>query len=98
MSSNTNDLQGVLFFDAETSIHNKGNPFDPRNFAVSYVVNIGNSTVFKYYKDPDFTSYINNCIKSCNLIIAFNGKFDIHWLRNLGIVLPDRVKIWDCQL
>ena len=91
-------MDNVLFFDAETSIHNKGNPFDPRNFLVSYVTIIHNQCNFKYYTDPDFRSYLQREISRCYAICGFNIKFDLHWLRNLGIVLPTHVKIWDCQL
>lgn len=85
--------------DFETSIKNKGHPFTPGNIAVSYSVKVDNGqTVFKYFTDPDFVSYLRAIIKKTTLIIGFNFKFDLHWLNNLGIQLPRNCKIWDCQL
>lgn len=91
-------MNDILVFDAETSIHNKGNPFDPRNFMVSYAYCWNNSINFKYYTDPDFRCAILDALELCNCIIGFNIKFDIHWLNNMGIILPMHVKIWDCQI
>lgn len=98
MSSNT--VENVLVFDAETSTHNKGHPFDPRNFLVSYsTLTYESSPTFKYYLDPDFTSYGSVCVDQSNALVGFNIKFDLHWLRNLYNQCDlAKVKIWDCQL
>lgn len=88
-----------LACDFETTIFNKGNFADKRNWAVSYVVSGTNiPTTFKYYSDPDFISFIKKLICEVDIFVAFQAKFDIHWLRNIGIVIPDNVKIWDLQL
>lgn len=92
------DSDSILVFDLETSIFNTGNPFNPRNFVVSYAYHCNNSIHFKYYTDPDFGSSILECLGSCSILIGFNIKFDIHWLTNMGISVPDHVKIWDCQI
>lgn len=94
----TNFLNDVLVFDLETSIFNTGNPFDPRNFVVSYAYHWNNSINFKYYTDPDFRSSILECLGSCSILVGFNIKFDIHWLTNMGVNIPEHVKIWDCQI
>lgn len=91
-------LENILFVDCETSTYSKGNPFDPRNFLVSYVTILNNSVSFKYYTDPDFRSTIHELIRLCSMVCGFNVKFDIHWLSRLGIDVPANVKIWDCQL
>jgi DNA polymerase I-like protein with 3'-5' exonuclease and polymerase domains len=97
-----NNYENLLVFDFETSIFNKGHPFDPRNFAVSYALIFNNKCDFKYYTDPDFNRWIRDRIHwlaECDgTIINFNIKFDIHWLRNIGIIVPSNVKIWDCQI
>ncbi len=92
------DSDSILVFDLETSTFNTGNPFDPRNFGVSYAYHWNNSINFKYYNDPDFRSSILECLGSCNILVGFNIKFDIHWLTNMGINIPSHVKIWDCQI
>lgn len=98
MSSNT--VENVLVFDVETSTHNKGHPFDPRNFLVSYASLANESNPdFKYYLDPDFQYYIGCCLDGARALVGFNIKFDLHWIYNL-LDNPDlsRVKVWDCQL
>lgn len=92
------DSDSLLCFDFETSIYNKGHPFDQRNFAVSYATIFHDKCSFKYYTDPDFRDHIRSSIQRCSIVIGFNVKFDIHWLRNLGIGIPPNVKIWDCQI
>ncbi len=32
-----------------------------------------------------------------SLVIGFNIKFDLHWLRRLGVSVSD-LRIWDCQI
>jgi hypothetical protein len=91
-------MDSILFLDGETSIYNKGNPFDPRNFLVSYVTIFHNKCSFNYYTDAGFKQCIKHQLSSCDVICGFNIKFDIHWFRNLGIVVPAHVKIWDLQL
>lgn len=91
-------MDNILFLDGETSIYNNGNPFDPRNFLVSYVTILNDKCDFKYYTDPDFRNYATQQLVSCDILCGFNAKFDVHWLRNIGVVIPDHVKIWDLQL
>jgi DNA polymerase I-like protein with 3'-5' exonuclease and polymerase domains len=88
-----------LFLDVETTTFNKGHPFDPRNFLVSFVVRLGaNPPVFGYYTDPNFIQLLSANLRDATTVVGFNIKFDLHWLRNVGIVLPRSCRIWDCQL
>jgi DNA polymerase I-like protein with 3'-5' exonuclease and polymerase domains len=93
----------LLTFDFETTTHNKGHPFDARNTAVSYATleTIGDesNSSFRYYLDPDFSSNLSDCVDDASVLVGFNIKFDLHWLRNLsGECDLSRVKVWDCQL
>lgn len=46
---------------------------------------------------PDhMTSYLQELLDDA-LVIGFNIKFDLHWLRRLGFNVS-RLKIWDCQI
>lgn len=92
------ESNNVLFFDVETTIFNKGHPFDPRNFLVSYAYTFEHDIVFRYYTDPDFIYQIQRAINSADCVCGFNIKFDIHWLTCIGVIIPLHVKIWDCQL
>lgn len=86
-----------IFLDVETTTHNKGHPFDPRNKLVSYVVDDSKGPVFKYFTDPDFGKRIVVGVWSNRpTIVGFNAKFDLHWLGNR--IDLDEVDIWDCQL
>ena len=89
-----------LFFDVETTTKNKGHPFDPDNFMVSYSTLVDQSDPdFRYYLDADFASAIDNCVGNATDLVGFNIKFDLHWLANrFPNVLFQHAKIWDCQL
>ena len=85
--------------DFETSIHNRGHVYDPRNFAVSYAVYFETGeVVFKRFNDPDFVSYLRGVVNRLSEYINFQCKFDISWMRRLGVELPSSCKVWDCQL
>jgi DNA polymerase I-like protein with 3'-5' exonuclease and polymerase domains len=88
-----------LVFDVETSIHNKGHPFDPRNILVSYAARLGNlPTAFHYYRSPDFISALRDYLARATELVVFNGKFDLHWVQRCGIVLDSSIRVWDCSL
>lgn len=98
-NSTLNELiDEILFLDVETTTFNKGHPFDPRNKLVSYVYYIDGITGFRHYTDPDFRSTILELVRSNSILCGFNIKFDLHWLRNLGVIPYPDVKVWDLQL
>lgn len=89
----------IVVLDVETTTFNRGHPFDPRNFLVSYSIKVNNDPVnFKYYNDPDFSVYLHRIIEDATQVAGFNIKFDLHWLTNLGVVLQPGCQVWDCQL
>lgn len=89
-----------LFLDTETTTRNKGNPHDPENALVSYAGLLpGAKPVFAYYTDPSFISTIRSHLDDATIVVGFNVKFDLHWLRRYN--LWDRLKtkrIFDLQL
>lgn len=87
----------LTVFDVETTIHNKGNPFDPSNFLVSYsYCHEDGITHFKYYTDPDFIPHLVLLCSQTTLMVGFNIKFDLHWCRRYGIIYTGDT--WDCQI
>lgn len=89
----------ILTFDFETTVKNRGHPFTPSNFAVSYSVKVNNEpTTFHYYTDPDFITVLRDRVHACDLLVGFNVKFDIHWLARLGIWLRPTTRVFDCSL
>jgi DNA polymerase I-like protein with 3'-5' exonuclease and polymerase domains len=92
----------TLVLDFETSIYNNGNAFDSRNFAVTYSFYRPDATYLKKwhgrYDDLDFKIFLKEAVSDSTLFVGCNAKFDLHWLRNLGITLPNKCRVWDVQL
>lgn len=82
----------MITLDVETTINNKGNPFDSRNLLVS-VVALVNGNYQSWFRE---WSGLEELVKSSSGIIGFNIKFDLHWLRNVGVDFS-HCEIWDCQ-
>lgn len=91
-----------LILDVETTISNKGNPFDESN-KLCYVGTYDGMAYdlhnIEYDSEP-YGSHLTNVqttVDACDLIIGFNIKFDLHWIRRYGISFSNK-RIWDCQL
>lgn len=92
-------MADVLTFDSETSIHSKGNAFDPRNIIVSLHTKVNDATTeCKFYDEPDFTTPLRTALATAKLLVGCNVKFDCHWITNLCIQLPSGIRIWDVML
>src|ERR1700722_14935156 len=91
----------VLVLDVETTISNKGNPFDHSN-SLCYIGTL-RDTMGVYDVCHELISIglhteIASIFRTGNTLwIGFNIKFDLHWLRKFGIELAG-VTVWDCQL
>jgi DNA polymerase I-like protein with 3'-5' exonuclease and polymerase domains len=91
-----------LVLDVETTISNKGNPFDETN-RLCYVGLLTEATsvlhAIEYSSEPYGSNLlsIQSSINDCELLIGFNIKFDLHWIRRYGITFSTK-RIWDCQL
>ena len=90
-----------LILDVETTISNKGNPFDETN-KLCYVGLLDTSpSIFSIeYDDQPYRSHlekIQSKIDEAEILVGFNIKFDLHWLRKYGINFVGK-RIWDCQL
>lgn len=87
-------LKTPVVLDVETTVSNKGNPFDVTNKLVTIQVKLGD-TPTKVFFEEDFAGALPY-LQEASLVIAVNAKFDLHWVRKeLGFV-PD--KVWCCQL
>lgn len=84
----------VTALDTEITTWNKGSPFDPRNFMVCYSFADGDVSGAERWPNPEGLA---KHIKDADLIVTFNGKFDLQWFHKLGFEY-DPTKIWDCQL
>lgn len=87
-----------LVFDFECLTHNNGNPFDSRGRAVCIGLRTEGRTEVIYFPcSVEDMLYIQGYVDNASLLVAFNAKFDLHWLRKIGINFADKA-IWDCQI
>jgi DNA polymerase I-like protein with 3'-5' exonuclease and polymerase domains len=90
-----------LVIDVETTISNKGNPFDETN-KLCYI-GLLNSSSHIYnieYDDEPYGNKLNEVqkeIDNSEILVGFNIKFDLHWIRKYRLNFMDK-RIWDCQL
>ncbi len=91
--------------EASGAKRNKANPFDPRNKLVTagIIVDGGDYTGLVVDRDGqpygDKVQYLRRSFDDCETIIAFNAKYDIHWLRRYGVLSRENIrKVWCCQL
>lgn len=85
----------LLFLDCETTTYNNGNPFDERNFLVCVGYDNGTKKGCWYAGDPD--SEFRQVLADATTIVAFNAKFDLHWLRRGSCDFTGK-RIFCCQV
>jgi DNA polymerase I-like protein with 3'-5' exonuclease and polymerase domains len=89
----------ILTIDGETKTINKGNPFTASGKLISYSVKVEDKPAsFNYYTQLDFLNELRAYMQQAKMIVGFNVKFDFNWFRRYGIVPPDRIRVWDCQI
>lgn len=95
-----------LILDVETTgatDGTKGNPFSEHN-RLCYVGIFCDGNAYlhniEYDNDPygDTMDEIRSLLLANDIIIGFNVKFDLNWLRTYGIKEYRTKRIWDCQL
>jgi DNA polymerase-1 len=94
----------ILTLDGEASgaVRNKGHPFDPRNKLVSFGV-YDDDGYLGSIVDRDGNPYgdilraFNKRLDRSELLVGFNIKYDLHWMRRYGLSFEGK-KVWDCQI
>ena len=91
-----------LVLDVETTISNKGNPFDQSNKLMMVgLLNDKEVGVYdiEYSVDPykELLDNIQLAVDAADVLVGFNIKFDLHWLKRYGIDFSKK-RVWDCQL
>lgn len=85
----------ILFVDTEVTTWNNGNPFDERNFLVCIGFDSDDGRRGILFAGEERSTF--ECLlREATLVVFFNAKFDLHWLRKCGYELPKR--IWCCQV
>jgi DNA polymerase I-like protein with 3'-5' exonuclease and polymerase domains len=51
-----------------------------------------------YFTDIEYEKLLRVGIGKATLLVGFNIKYDLHWARRHGVLPPDGVRIWDCQI
>ena len=84
----------ILVLDTENTTWSDGSPFDQRNFnvCISYATDTGAAGVV--FRDDGYGP-IQELLNKCSLLVNFNLKYDLHWLRKVGLVYTGR--LWCCQ-
>ena len=88
-----------LTLDVETTIQNKGNPFSRLNRLCLIGLKDNGIYDIEYTEHPyrDDLDRVQSVIDNHDMLVGFNIKFDLHWIRKYGINFQDK-RIWDCQL
>ena len=87
----------VVAIDTETTTFNKGNPYDCRNSLVCYsYANASGGFAELWDSDVNSAEFIQHLVDN-NLVVGFNFKFDVAWLRKYGVTFSN-AKIWDVQI
>lgn len=98
--------QNILVLDTEASTFAKGNPFSLRNKLMCVGTYAPDVYPKYHYFDIEHSGMpyddrlraVNQNLTQTNLLIGFNIKYDLHWLRRYipsGLTIP---RVWDCQL
>ena len=88
-----------LTLDVETTIQNKGNPFSRLNKLCLIGLKDNGIYDIEYTEHPyrDDLDRVQSVINNHDMLVGFNIKFDLHWIRKYGIDFQEK-RIWDCQL
>ena len=100
--------QNVTALDVESSIFQTGNPYSKPN--VMCAVGVSQKApdtptrdiVLRIEHGPEpygrQLDLLHDVLDQTALLVGFNLKFDIAWLRRYNCVLSRKIRVWDCQL
>lgn len=95
-------IKRYAVIDVESTIFQSGSPYSARNRLCLVGLRIdGHNFIYDVgYSDRpyvDALAEIRTKLSTVSIIVVFNGKFDLGWLKRYGIDVSDK-EIWDCQL
>jgi DNA polymerase I-like protein with 3'-5' exonuclease and polymerase domains len=85
----------LLALDTETTIWNKGNPYDGRNRLVCYSFATASSSGTR---GTDCFDELVAMLESSELVVGFNFKFDLAWFLKYKVDQLRNKHIWDVQI
>ena len=84
----------IFACDIEATTFKKGDPFAKCNQFVLGAI----GDCDRYHTFVGDARCIQSTFDDAQMVVFFNAKFDLHWLRRLGLRFSVRLPIWDCQL
>lgn len=97
----------ILTYDAETTIFKHkpeckpsekiGEAFCKPNKLVMHCLKWYGHDPYALDDSEANTKHIQEQIDKAKIVVGFNIKFDLHWLRRVGVDIS-HITIWDCQL
>lgn len=89
----------VLVIDIEATTSNKGNPYDAKNFLVCYSWWY-DGKADAAQESHEVREYLRSLLERTPLLVLFNAKFDLAWLRRTGVIsdFGSIPRTYDCQL
>jgi len=103
ISTNLSNNLKYLIIDVETTIFSKGNPYSRQNKLCQIGIKTDQDESYLLdieYSDNNYKQkldFVQDLVNQTNLLVVFNGKFDLAWLRRYGIDYG-HCKVFDCQL
>jgi len=85
----------LLALDTETTIYNKGNPYDRRNTMVCYSFADAHHSGAILSVDM---AYLRTLLETVDLVVGFNFKFDLAWFLKCKVDQLRDKHIWDVQI
>lgn len=87
----------LLALDTETTIWNKGNPYDKRNKLCCYSFASESFSGSRLWS-ADSKASLDLAVSNTDLVIGFNFKFDLAWLLKYEVDQLRDKHIWDVQI
>ncbi len=100
MTSLRKEHMKTLIIDVETSTKHKGNPFTQDNKLVCIGFKTASepfSSLILYHDEPSWLLEAQRLLNEAELLVGFNIKFDLHWLKRYGLDFS-HCRVWDCQV
>ena len=103
-------MLNVLTLDVESTIYKyhgdrrssdrRGSVYSKYNFLVSvcYKWNDNTNFITSMYKEEINPTILQTAISNADIVVGFNIKFDLSWLKKIGIDVFNIKQVWDCQI
>lgn len=99
----------ILTLDVESTIYKypgerrssdrRGSVYSQHNSLVSVCYKwLDETCVSSMYKDEINTDVLQRTLADADIVVGFNIKFDLSWLKKIGIDVFNIKQVWDCQI